>query len=184
MGERRNHVGGALLGLAGLCWVSTVIADGTNTLGWDSLPSVLLLVAGGLCLLGSLWTFGVLGRTQRRSPDPKKLGDACLRLAERIKDFSLDRQEKDPRNHHRHSLPLAEQKKQEEEEMAFWHESGRSFNHRFGADTRRLLEALQDRGLVKAEDLAEMVRLSRIHPDEIDKVAYLLENGAHALQNS
>lgn len=60
MGERRNHAGGALLGLAGLCWVSTVIADGTQTLGWDSLPSVLLLIAGGLCLLGSLWAFGAL----------------------------------------------------------------------------------------------------------------------------
>jgi hypothetical protein len=39
-----------------------------KTLGWGSLPSVLLLVAGGLCLLGSLWAFGVLAPLLRWWP--------------------------------------------------------------------------------------------------------------------
>lgn len=58
MGERRNHVGAALLGVAGLCWVSTVIADGTHGLAWGSSASVLLFAAGLLCVIGSLWAFG------------------------------------------------------------------------------------------------------------------------------
>jgi hypothetical protein len=60
MGERRNHAGAALLGVAGLCWVSTVVADGTRQLAWGSIASVLLFAAGLLCLIGSLGAFGVL----------------------------------------------------------------------------------------------------------------------------
>jgi hypothetical protein len=59
MGERRNHAAAALLGVAGLCWVSTVIADGTHELAWGSSASVLLFAAGLLCVIGSLWAFGL-----------------------------------------------------------------------------------------------------------------------------
>jgi hypothetical protein len=60
MGERRNHAGAALFGVAGMCWVSTVVADGTRELAWGSIASILLFAAGLLCLIGSLWAFGVL----------------------------------------------------------------------------------------------------------------------------
>ena len=82
VGERRNHLGGALLGIAGLCWVSTVIADGTGTLGWFSLPSVLLFVAGVLCLGGALWAFGVGGniRAGTASKAPSLVDQLKLKL--------------------------------------------------------------------------------------------------------
>lgn len=97
MGERRNHVGGALLGVAGLCWVSTVIADGANALGWGSLASILLLAAGGMCLIGALWAFGFsyplprlrqrLGRV--RSVHEREKARAALPKPERCHDLLL-----------------------------------------------------------------------------------------------
>lgn len=110
MGERRNHAAAALLGVAGLCWVSTVIADGTHALAWGSLPSVVLLTVGLLCLIGSLWAFGirqwVLGAFRRRfwRPDRSRAKDA--HVVAQVQEPSKPPAERSPASDESRGAPL------------------------------------------------------------------------------
>jgi hypothetical protein len=57
MGEHRNDIGAALIGVGGACWVGAIVADGSNAMGWLSVPSIVLFIAGAACLLAAVWAF-------------------------------------------------------------------------------------------------------------------------------
>lgn len=54
MGDRRNHIGNALIGVGGACWIGALIADGSKAMVWLGLPSALLYVAGAACIAGAV----------------------------------------------------------------------------------------------------------------------------------
>ena len=68
MESHRGHLGGALLGLTGACWIADVVGVGSRGFKWASFVSVLLLAAGLLCLIGAVWAFGAWRAVARWSP--------------------------------------------------------------------------------------------------------------------
>jgi hypothetical protein len=64
MESHRGHLGGALLTLTGACWIGTVSGVAAHAFNWGSPYALGLLIAGFLCLLGSLWAFGFWKATQ------------------------------------------------------------------------------------------------------------------------
>jgi len=107
---------------------------------------------------------------------PTKAAKECIAAAEAIEDFMLERQ----------SLTA---KQREKCKPDFRTETQNLFQHRLGPKSRLLIEALAERGaidasLVDAQDVPnclQLVRLGRVHPDEIDELAYQLRKGAEAL---
>ncbi|MGO9954887.1 MAG: hypothetical protein ACLP50_02745 [Solirubrobacteraceae bacterium] len=59
MESHRGHVGGALLGLGGLCWITDVsVALLNNSFRWTNPYAIGLGVAGLLCFIGAVSAFG------------------------------------------------------------------------------------------------------------------------------
>lgn len=112
------------------------------------------------------------------------LAEECARQAQRIEDYMLSREADDPRNQHQHGLPPDEHAEQQRKQSAYWHETGRLFHHRLGSDTRRLLEALRDEGLLDPDRLQKMeiIRLSKANPGEIHELGHMLRSAAHTLE--
>ncbi len=96
----------------------------------------------------------------------RSLTSECLAQAEAIKAFSRQRREVEPQN-------------DAEARTAWWQETGRLFQERFAAETRRLLEKARDQGAVDFDQSKfELFRLGRANPSEIDELAQLLYNVA------
>jgi hypothetical protein len=60
--EQRAHIGAALIGIAGLCVVSTVGGAAGHSFKLSSPAAIALLAFGVVSFLGVLWAFGLIGR--------------------------------------------------------------------------------------------------------------------------
>jgi hypothetical protein len=85
--ERRNHLGGSLVGLAGACWVGALVADGSKAMEWLSAPSLVLFVAGALSAVAAVFAFRGRPAARRRTISPAASpGDLVLALAPELEE--------------------------------------------------------------------------------------------------
>jgi len=72
MGEHRSRIGAALLASTPVFLAAGATIAATSAAGWKSPYVIGVFVAAVLCLLGSLWAFGVWGALlRRRNPSPR-----------------------------------------------------------------------------------------------------------------